>query len=53
MPDQGRGITVSIGVTTLLSDDHEDTVLKRADAAMYAAKRLGGNLVQPTETGIE
>jgi diguanylate cyclase (GGDEF)-like protein len=39
-------ITISIGVTLLSPDDHGlDTVLKRADDAMYEAKRAGRNRV--------
>jgi diguanylate cyclase (GGDEF)-like protein len=45
--DQGRGVTVSIGVTTLRTGEPAETLLKRADTAMYTAKRHGGNLVQP------
>ncbi|MCW8907534.1 MAG: GGDEF domain-containing protein [Sedimenticola sp.] len=39
-------ITVSIGVTTLRADDHRiEDVIRRADAALYQAKRDGRNRV--------
>lgn len=36
-------IEVSIGVSILEKDDLEDELIKRADLAMYEAKRSGGN----------
>lgn len=38
-------ITVSVGSATLNADDDEDTLLKRADRGLYAAKREGRNRV--------
>lgn len=38
-------ITASLGVSTLRSDDNFDTFIKRADHAMYKAKRNGRNNV--------
>lgn len=39
-------ITASLGVSTLNGDDHPDSLVKRADAAMYQAKRQGRNRVR-------
>jgi diguanylate cyclase (GGDEF)-like protein len=45
----GPGCTVSIGVTTNMKDsDTMDTLLARADAAMYRAKGNGRNRVEAT-----
>jgi diguanylate cyclase (GGDEF)-like protein len=38
-------VTASLGVSTLRSDDNFDTFIKRADHAMYKAKRHGRNQV--------
>ena len=38
-------LTVSVGVTEFLSGDRLDSVLARADAALYEAKALGRNRV--------
>lgn len=38
-------ITVSIGVTTQCETDTEESLLNRADKAMYDVKRSGGNFV--------
>lgn len=40
-----RGVTLSVGVVTLLAHETPATALARADAAMYLAKRRGGNQV--------
>jgi diguanylate cyclase (GGDEF)-like protein/PAS domain S-box-containing protein len=39
-------VTVSFGVTQFIKDDNEDTVIKRADDALYEAKRKGRNRVE-------
>lgn len=40
-------VTCSLGVTTFPDDgDDEDTLIERADAAMYVAKKAGRNLYQ-------
>lgn len=39
-------LTASLGVATLKGDDTVDSLLKRADAAMYRAKKLGRNRVE-------
>ncbi|MGH4019550.1 MAG: diguanylate cyclase [Pseudonocardiaceae bacterium] len=49
-PGQGAGVTLSAGVIGAAAGDTAEQVLARADAAMYRAKRLGGNRV---ETGVE
>jgi diguanylate cyclase (GGDEF)-like protein len=38
-------ITVSIGVSTILDTDEQDSLLSRADKAMYKVKGMGGNAV--------
>ena len=40
-----RGVTASVGVTTLTSGDDVEAVLHRADEAMYRAKTAGGDRV--------
>src|SRR3546814_13144151 len=44
VPD-GLTITISIGVASSLSGDTTEALLKRADDAMYEAKRTGRNKV--------
>jgi diguanylate cyclase (GGDEF)-like protein len=47
MPDSGPACTVSIGVTTnSLVDDTVESMLARADAALYRAKDKGRNRVE-------
>jgi len=41
----GMNVTISAGVTKLLPDDVPDSILARADAALYRAKDLGRNKV--------
>ena len=41
----GMSVTISAGVTKLLPDDAPDSILARADAALYRAKDLGRNKV--------
>jgi len=41
-----RRITVSIGVTTSSAADSLSAILRRADAALYAAKHAGRNCVR-------
>lgn len=42
----GSPITISAGVTEALSDDSVDTILGRADEALYTAKQGGRNCVR-------
>ncbi|HVV25268.1 MAG TPA: GGDEF domain-containing protein [Pseudonocardiaceae bacterium] len=49
-----RGVTLSVGVVALRPNETASSVLARADAAMYLAKRSGGNGVTtepPTTPG--
>jgi diguanylate cyclase (GGDEF)-like protein/PAS domain S-box-containing protein len=39
----GRGVTVSAGVAQWTPDDQPDDLVRRADKALYSAKRSGGN----------
>lgn len=39
-------LTCSFGVAECLPDDTADSIIKRADDAMYLAKKKGGNLVE-------
>ena len=41
-----RRITISIGMTVALPDDTPSSMLRRADAALYAAKHAGRNCVR-------
>jgi diguanylate cyclase (GGDEF)-like protein len=41
----GHPVTISCGVTLPFSGDTSDTIMARADGAMYAAKRQGRNTV--------
>lgn len=42
----GRALTISCGVTVAARDDSVDSLLQRADAALYAAKHAGRNRVE-------
>jgi diguanylate cyclase (GGDEF)-like protein len=42
---QGHPVTVSFGVTVIKPTDQSDDVVRRADAALYCAKRRGRNMV--------
>jgi diguanylate cyclase (GGDEF)-like protein len=44
--DNVERLTVSIGVTEFKKDEDMDSVLKRADDAMYKAKASGRNRVE-------
>ena len=44
--DTVRKITISFGVASFRSDDNEDSIVKRADDALYQAKRNGRNRVE-------
>jgi diguanylate cyclase (GGDEF)-like protein len=41
-----EGVTVSLGITQFSKDDTEDSLMKRADEALYKAKMNGGNRVE-------
>jgi diguanylate cyclase (GGDEF)-like protein/PAS domain S-box-containing protein len=44
--DTVRKITISFGVASFRSDDNEDSLVKRADDALYQAKKNGRNRVE-------
>jgi diguanylate cyclase (GGDEF)-like protein len=46
-----HGVTLSVGLVSLRPQERPEQVLARADAAMYQAKRRGGNQVSSTVTG--
>lgn len=50
---EGRSLTASFGVTELQGGDTEDTMLRRADRALYMAKERGRNRVVQLGSGGE
>jgi diguanylate cyclase (GGDEF)-like protein len=46
-------VTISLGVALANRASHEDELLAWADAAMYQAKRAGGNQIVYAEAGVE
>jgi len=46
-----ESVTVSIGVAELQDDEDGDALLRRADLALYAAKRAGRNQVMAADAG--
>lgn len=51
-PLNGKCITASFGVTELQAGDTAETMLRRADRALYQAKEIGRNAVVQLGTGI-
>jgi diguanylate cyclase (GGDEF)-like protein/PAS domain S-box-containing protein len=49
---EGKSITSSFGVTELQSGDTPETMLRRADRALYQAKENGRNMVVQLGSGI-
>lgn len=50
--DEVDSVTISIGVAQLRHEDTFETLLERADVAMYAAKEEGRNLVKASEADV-
>lgn len=48
-PDNGRRVTISVGVTAYYPGDTADTMLTRVDAALYRAKREGRDCIRVAE----
>jgi diguanylate cyclase (GGDEF)-like protein/PAS domain S-box-containing protein/putative nucleotidyltransferase with HDIG domain len=49
----GKSVTSSFGVTELQSGDTPETMLRRADRALYQAKESGRNMVVQLGSGID
>ncbi len=54
LPQGSLAVTISVGCACLREGDSIDSLIERADLAMYAAKRKGRNRVEgdPTPSGI-
>jgi diguanylate cyclase (GGDEF)-like protein/PAS domain S-box-containing protein len=50
---QGNSVTVSFGVTEIQLGDTPASMLRRADRALFEAKRMGRNLVVQLGTGLD
>ncbi|WP_040922185.1 GGDEF domain-containing protein [Saccharomonospora xinjiangensis] len=48
-----HGVTLSVGLVCLRAQESAEEVLSRADAAMYQAKRRGGNQIASSPAGQE
>ncbi|WP_415654046.1 GGDEF domain-containing protein, partial [Saccharomonospora xinjiangensis] len=48
-----HGVTLSVGLVCLRAQESAEEVLSRADAAMYQAKRRGGNQIASSPSGQE
>jgi len=54
VPSASLKITISIGVAAITGEMAGiDDMLRNADAAMYKAKRCGGNLVEQHEDNLD
>ncbi len=43
--DDGEPLSISIGITEMQADDDFESLFKRADSALYEAKRSGRNCI--------
>ncbi|HEY2894501.1 MAG TPA: GGDEF domain-containing protein, partial [Pirellulales bacterium] len=50
---QGHTVTVSFGVTEIQLGDTPESMLRRADRALFEAKRMGRNMVVQLGTGLD
>jgi len=46
---QSYKVTISMGVSTFEKDDNVDSIIKRADDALYVAKKTGRNRIATSE----
>lgn len=52
IPEIGRAVTLSFGVTACTKSDNPDDLLERADRALYASKKTGRNKVTKSRHSV-